>query len=280
MARPVRIEFPGALYHVTSRGDRREAIYEHGADRARFLEIIGEVIEGWNWICYAYCLMTNHYHLLIETPDGNLSKGMRQLNGVFTQVSNRRHQRSGHLFQGRYKAILVDADAYLLELARYVVLNPVRAAMVDDPGAWCWSSYRAMIGQVHRPRWLATEVLLGQFGANRAEAIRCYARFVAAGIRRERIWKDLNRQVFLGDDQFVSRMQAKHQGSLEDANIPKVQQRPPAPSLAEIASLHESRDSAIVAAYATGQYSYQQIAQFFGLHFTIVGRLVRAARSE
>lgn len=280
MARPVRIEFPGALYHVTSRGDRREAIYEDDADRERFLEILGKVIKGWNWNCYAYCLMTNHYHLVIETPDGNLSKGMRQLNGVFTQASNRRHRRSGHLFQGRYKAILVDADAYLLELVRYVVLNPIRAALVDYPGAWCWSSYRAMIGQAPAPEWLTVEALLARFGTERAEAVRRYARFVAEGIGQEGIWKNLNRQVFLGDDRFVSRMQARHKGPLEDVNIPKAQQRPPASSLQAIASFHGSRDSAIVAAYATGQYSYHQIAQFFGVHFTTVGRIVRAARSE
>ena len=143
MARPIRIEFEGALYHVTSRGDRCEAIYEDDADRERFLEVLGQVVEDFNWVVHAYCLMSNHYHLVIETPDANLAKGMRQLNGVYTQYSNRRHQRSGHLFQGRYKAILVDADSYLLELARYVVLNPVRARMVRKPGAWPWSSYLA-----------------------------------------------------------------------------------------------------------------------------------------
>ncbi len=153
MARPIRIEFEGALYHVTSRGDRREAIYEDDGDRARFLELLGEVAGGFNWVVHAYCLMSNHYHLLIETPDGNLSKGMRQLNGVFTQYSNRRHRRTGHLFQGRYKAILVDADRYLLELARLVVLNPVRAGMVADAGDWPWSSNGAMVGaQASRKR--------------------------------------------------------------------------------------------------------------------------------
>ncbi len=174
MVRPVRIEFPGALYHVTSRGNRREAIYEEDADRELFLEILGQVIAGWNWICHAYCLMSNHYHLVIETPDGNLSKGMRQLNGVYTQTSNRCHQRMGHLFQGRYKAILVDAETYLLELSRYVVLNPVRAGMVEDPGQWCWSSYPAMLGETPIPAWLATDGLLVQFGKDRSKAIQRY----------------------------------------------------------------------------------------------------------
>jgi len=147
MTRPVRIEFEGALYHVTSRGDRREDIYEDDSDRLQFLEVLGEVVETFNWVCHAYYQMGNHYHLAVETPDGNLSKGMRQLNGVYTQTSNRRHVRVGHLFQGRYKAILMDGDAYLLELTRYVVLNPVRARMVAGPGDWRRSSYLDMIGE-------------------------------------------------------------------------------------------------------------------------------------
>ncbi|WP_293385576.1 transposase [Phenylobacterium sp. SCN 70-31] len=132
MARPVRLEFGGALYHVTARGDRREAIYEDDVDRAQFLEVLGQVVGQFNWCCHAYCLMGNHYHLVIATPDGNLSKGMRQLNGVFTQWSNRRHHRTGHLFQGRYKAILVDADSYLLELTP--AIKPLRGRWARQLG--------------------------------------------------------------------------------------------------------------------------------------------------
>ncbi len=154
MSRPLRIEFPGALYHVTARGNRREAIYEDDKDRRLFLDGLGDVVDRFNWLCHAHCLMTNHYHLVVETPDGNLAKGMRQLNGVYTQTINRRHGRSGHVFQGRYTAVLVDADAHLLELARYVVLNPVRAGMVGDPGKWKWSSYRATAGKAKPPPWL------------------------------------------------------------------------------------------------------------------------------
>ena len=279
MARPVRIEFSGAHYHVTSRGDRREDIYEDDADRECFLDILGQVVKGWNWRCHAYCLMSNHYHLVIETPDGNLSKGMRQLNGVYTQASNRRHRRTGHLFQGRYKAILVDADAYLLELARYVVLNPVRARMVKDPGRWRWSSYRAMIGEASAPDWLSIDKLLAQFAVRRRIAVRKYKQFVAAGVAGESIWQNLNRQVYLGDDEFVSRMQAKIKSVSEDVQIPSVQRRPPAPSLQAIAEAHDSRNDAIVAAHATGEYSYSQIAEFFGLHFTTIGKIVRAGRT-
>ena len=133
MSRPLRIEFAGGLYHVTSRGDGREAIFLTEEDKRLFLSVLSEVVRDFNWAVHAYCLMDNHYHFLIETPDGNLSKGMRQLNGVYTQRFNRQHGRVGHVFQGRYKAIIVQKESYLLELARYVVLKPVRARMVRSP---------------------------------------------------------------------------------------------------------------------------------------------------
>jgi len=162
MARPLRLEFAGALYHVTARGNERRAIFlgNLDTDRTVFLDALAQTAERFNWVCHAYCLMTNHYHLLIETPDANLSKGMRQLNGVYTQHVNRSHRRVGHLFQGRYKGILVEKEAYLLGLARYVVLNPVRAGVVAAPEDWGWSSYRATAGfEVARP-FLATDWLL------------------------------------------------------------------------------------------------------------------------
>jgi REP element-mobilizing transposase RayT len=275
MSRPLRIEFPDALYHVTSRGDRREDIFEDDRDRQTFLETLEQVITQFNWTCYAWCLMDNHYHLLIQTPDGNLSKGMRQLNGVYTQASNRRHGRVGHLFQGRFKAILVDSDAYLLELARYVVLNPVRAGMVKKPDGWAWSSYRASLGLEPAPLWLAEDGLLAMFAKRRSVAQQRYAQFVAEGIKADSPWGKLKGQVFLGDEQFVARMQVHIQNGKDDVQIPLAQRRPKPPSLAEIAKRAPDRNAAIVAAYATGGYSYQQIADFFGVHFTTAGRIVR-----
>lgn len=275
MSRPIRIEFPDALYHVTARGDRREDIFEDDQDRREFLLILEKVVTQFNWTCYAWCLMDNHYHLLIQTPDGNLSKGMRQLNGVFTQASNRRHLRVGHLFQGRFKAILVDSDAYLLELARYVVLNPVRAGMVKIPADWAWSSYRASMGLGPSPPWLATDGLLACFAKRRSLAQQRYAQFVLEGVKSASPWADIKAQVFLGDDQFVNRMQALILSGKDDVQIPLAQRRPKPPPLAEIEKRAKDRDAAIIAAYATGGYSYQQLADYFGLHFTTVGRIVR-----
>ena len=147
MTRPLRIEYAGAVYHITSRGNEKKAVFRGDQDRINFLNVLQHVNKRYHWICHAYCLMENHYHLLIETPDGNLSFGMRQLNGVYTQLFNRRHQRTGHLFQGRYTSILIQKDSHLLEVCRYVVLNPVRARVVERPEAWKWSSYRATAGR-------------------------------------------------------------------------------------------------------------------------------------
>ena len=276
MSRPIRIEFPGALYHVTARGDRREDIFDDDTDRNAFLDVLAQVVEQFNWLCYAWCLMDNHYHLLIQTPDANLSKGMRQLNGVFTQTSTRRHHRVGNLFQGRFKAILVDSDAYLKELARYVVLNPVRARMVKKPDKWMWSSYRASMGLVAAQPFLAVDGLLAQFAKRRTIAQARYARFVAEGIKAPSPWQDLKGQVFLGDERFVQNMQTladkRQRGAVQ---IPKAHRRPAAPTLALIEKRAADRNSAMIEAHATGAYSYQQIAEHFGVHFTTVGKVVR-----
>jgi REP element-mobilizing transposase RayT len=275
MARPLRIEFSGALYHVTSRGDRREPIFEDDEDRQRFLLVLAEVVDRFNWLCHAYCLMTNHYHLVIETPDGNLSKGMRHLNGVYTQASNRRHKRTGHLFQGRFKGILVDKESYLLEVARYVVLNPVRAGMVKEPQAWEWSSFRAMVGDIPSPGWLATDGLLAMFSKQRATARKRYRQFVVDRMGTSGLWDGLRQQIYLGDEKFVERMQkgAKVQG--DELTVPRAQRRSPPPTLASIAKKHHDRNDAIVAAYATGAFSYREIAEHFGVHLATVGRVVR-----
>jgi len=279
MSRPIRIEFPNALYHVTSRGDRREDIFEDDEDRRAFLQTFAQVVEQFNWLCFAWCLMDNHYHLLIQTPDGNLSKGMRQLNGVYTQISNRRHRRVGHLFQGRFKAILVDGDAYLLELARYVVLNPVRASMVKRPEHWPWSSYRASQGLVPAEDFLAADALLALFAGRRSTARERYAKFVAEGIRAPSPWEQLKGQVFLGDEGFVEKMQKRAGRQLrEDVQIPVAHRRPPPPTLQQIEKSAADRNAAILRAHGTGAYSYQQIAAHFGVHFTTVGRIVREGR--
>jgi putative transposase len=277
MSRPLRLEFPDALYHLTSRGDRREDIYEDDMDRGAFLDVLSSVIEQFNWTCYAYCLMSNHYHLLVQTPDANLSKGMRQLNGVYTQAYNRRHNKTGHLFQGRYKSILVDEDSYLLELSRYIVLNPVRAGMTRRVDQWKWSSYLAMVGEDIVPGWLASDYLLSQFSVQRKTAIRKYMAFVQDGLRRDSIWAQLNNQIYLGDQKFIDSLQQEKE---KDLQIPKIQKRSIAKTIQEYAKMSSSRDEAIVKAYDSGAYSYQELGEYFGLHFTRIGKIVRMNRGN
>ena len=152
MSRPLRLEYPGAVWHVTSRGNERKAIFADDADRIRFLDILGETVLWAGWRLHAFVLMGNHYHLLVETPETTLSRGMRRLNGVYTQYYNIRHRRSGHLFQGRFKGILVQREAHLSELIRYIVLNPVRAKLCAAAKDWRWSSFRATAGSAKAPR--------------------------------------------------------------------------------------------------------------------------------
>lgn len=276
MSRPLRIEVPGGLFHVTSRGDRREAIFLDDSDRHKWLTLLGEVCQRFNWACHAYCLMDNHFHIVVETADGNLSAGMRQLNGIYTQWHNHAHDRVGHVFQGRFKGILVQRDAYLLELARYVVLNPVRAGLCALPGQWPWSSYRAMIGQAPVPEWLQTTWLMAQFSPQAATATAAYVDHVRAGIGKPGIWDNLKNQLYLGDADFASALQLQSQGQANQAEIPRLQRRSSAPPLSYFSALPE-RNSAIAQAYATGCYSLKDIGQAFGLHYATVSRLVRSA---
>jgi REP element-mobilizing transposase RayT len=275
MARPLRIELPGALYHVTSRGDGREDIFLAPGDRRLLLDVLAGVRERFNWVIHAYCLMTNHYHLLVETPDGNLARGMRELNGVYTQRFNRVHGRVGHVFQGRYKAILVQKDAYLLELARYVVLNPVRAGLVRAAKDYPWSSYRAMTHQAATPPWLETRVILAAFGEQEEDAVAGYRRFVAEGKGQPSPWEQLKRQVFLGSEDFVDAMQRAVSGPRDLREVPQAKPRPKALSLDEYARTQADRDAAICAAYASGGYTLREIGDHFGLHYSRVSKIVR-----
>jgi len=277
VARPLRLEFSGAVYHVTARGNERRSIFLGAADgdRAAFLEVLGATCERFNWLVHAYCLMTNHYHLLVETPDANLSKGMRQLNGVFTQYVNRTHARVGHLFQGRFKAILMERESYLLELSRYVVLNPVRAGLVVAPSDWPWSSYRATVGEAPAPVWLETDAVLRAFADERTTAVVGYRRFVAEGIGAASPWQALKNQIYLGSDRFVERMQAQIDPKRPLREVPKRQRRALAKPLADYAARWSDRDRAMAEAYRTGSYSMQAIAEHFGVSRMTVSRAVK-----
>jgi putative transposase len=286
MARPLRIEFPGAVYHVTSRGDRQERIFHSDDDRLLFLETVAEAMERFDAQVLAYCLMDNHYHLVLHTRRGNLSRLMRHVNGVYTQTFNRRHGAEGHLFQGRFKAILVDRDAYLLTLCRYVERNPVAAKIVKSPGQWPWSSYRAHAGEAQTPVWLDTHglhgYLLGRTPANardRATAARRYAAMVAQRATEDAsLWHDgLRRQIFLGDEAFAERMlaQAAPQGPRR-REVPRAQR-------ARIRTLQQwiaeagSREAGLWRAYRDGGMTMTAMADELGLSVSRISRLIAAA---
>jgi len=279
MARPLRLEFAGALYLITSRGNRQEAIYESDADREVFLAVLADVCKTYNWVCHAYCLMDNHYHLLIETPDANLSKGMRQVNGRYTQNFNRKHQRVGHVFQGRYKAILIDKNSYLLELCRYIVLNPVRAGMVDSAMDWPWSSYGATVGEQIKPAWLNTDWILAGFAKTKLKAIEAYKLFVSEGNNQLSPWGELKNQIFLGDEEFVATMQDKIKADSSLSEIPVSQRRALPKALSYYAKKYKKRNEAIAFAYASGGYSLKEVGDYFGLHYSTVSGIIKNHKS-
>lgn len=273
MARPLRIEFDCALYHVMSRGNAQADIFLSDEDRWAFLENLDRVCRRLDWRVWAWCQMTNHYHLLIETLSPTLSKGMREVNGVYTQAFNSRHGRVGHVLQGRYKAVLVQKETYLLELSRYVVLNPVRAGMTKTAGDWPWSSYRALMGKAPAADWLAIDETLQLFHPQRGPARRAFARFVADGVNAEGPFDQTPRSGFLGDESFVEAILGKLDGQQVSSEIPKKLR--PARSLAQIAQAANDRDSAIIKAYSTGAYTLTEIARHFGIHQSTASRIAR-----
>lgn len=278
MARPLRLEFPGALYHLTARGNGRNAIFADDEDREVFLACLGEVVARYGWLCYAYCLMDDHYHLLIETPQADLSRGMRQLNGIYTQRFNRRHGVAGHVFRGRFKSIVAERKGYLLELCRYVVLNPVRTGAVETVADYPWSSYPATAGLAPRPAWLAADRVLNRFGNGRAEARRRYADFVAAGGGLASPWSALKGQVLLGSAAFAKTMQGLIGGDVP-RDVPRAQRllaRPPLEELfsAAVRADKAKRDKTVRKAHSDYGYSMAAIAREAGLHYATVRRII------
>src|SRR4030042_199112 len=280
MARPLRIEYSGAVYHITSRGNAWKKIYSDDEDRENFFGVLETVVKKYNWLCHAYCLMDNHYHLLVETRDANLSIGMRQLNGVYTQLYNRRHRRPGHIFQGRYKAILVDKDNYLLELSRYVVLNPVRAKLVELPEHWKWSSYAATAGLKKVPQYLSVDWILRVFGTDRKTAQRQYRKFVKEGITRKSPWRELQGQILLGENSFVENFKDLLGDKEAIKEIPRQQRYAGRLKLKEIfkrksSGGKKSRNQGIYDAHINYGYTLKEIANYLGIHYTTVSKVIK-----
>ena len=214
MGRPLRIEYPGALYHLMSRGNERKKIFRDTSDRIRFLRILEDYHERYGILVHSYVLMDNHYHLVMETPQGNLLKVMHGLNGGYTGYFNRKYQRSGHLFQGRYKGILIEKDAYLLELSRYVHLNPVRASIVQDPWQYRWSSCPGYFSKRKEAKWVEYAWILSRFGKDKEIARNRYKNFLMEPHEKEPsdLFKDLYGQVILGREEYVKKTKRLFRG--------------------------------------------------------------------
>jgi len=276
MARPLRIRLPGGIFHVTSRGNRREPIYCSDSDRLVWLDAFGRVCARFGWICYAWCQMSNHYHFVVETSDGDLSSGMQHLNGVFTQYFNRTHGRVGHVFQGRFQAILINGESYLLEVLRYVVLNPVRASIVGVADAWPWSSYRATAGLETAPAWLPADRILAHFGAQRELALASYAAFVRNGVASPSPWENIHGQIYLADKHFLEQLRSQAFSNPASLEVPRIQRLERVPSIDDYRRTSSSRREAMALAYLHGAYTMKAIAEYFDVHYATVSRAVAA----
>ncbi len=270
MARPLRIAYPGAFYHLTSRGNERRPIFREDADRQHFLRILANTIERFSWLCYSYCLMDNHFHLLVETLQANVSVGMKYLNGVYTQYFNWKYKRVGHLFQGRFKGILVEKEAYFLELCRYIILNPVRARVCVDPADYPWSSCRSTIGLNPIPAFLTVSPILERFGSDTEDAQRAYQTFVHDGFN-SRPWEHLKGQIFLGSDDFIQSLPESSKRTLR--GVYKSQQDPLRPPLEKILVNPEG----IFDAHKRYGYQIKEIAAHLGIHRNTAARLLCTA---
>jgi REP element-mobilizing transposase RayT len=246
MARPLRLEHENAIWHLTARGNEQRDIFRDDIDRERFLAMLAETIIRFGWKLFSWVLMSNHYHLLVQTPQPNVSRGMHWLNGRYAQWFNRRHGRHGHLFQGRFHGALVEKEGYLLTVARYVVLNPVRAKMVETAADWRWSSYRQTAGLETPAPWLDVEDLLEYFGGANKRGCDEYVQFIAGGIEQPSPWKDLVGQIYLGSPEWIREVGDRIASAPRSAEHPREQLRSGRPEMSDIvAVVAEAIDSTV-----------------------------------
>jgi putative transposase len=278
MGRPLRIEYPDAFYHITARGNERQNIFRSNRDRERFLGYFDSATERYKAIIHAYCLMDNHYHLLLQTPGGNLSQIMHHINGAYTNYFNKKRERSGHLFQGRYKALLVDIDEYAQELSRYIHLNPVRAGMIENPEQFKWTSYRYYIGLKESPKWLFTDFILNLFNRNASTAKNQYRMFVESIVDMvvdENPFKNVFASTILGGRSFINEIRERHLGKKKpDRDLPDLNCFLEIPDLEQIIEQTAAvfgEDTALlkkVQIYLCHKFSGQKLKDI-GMHFGI-----------
>ncbi len=277
MTRSIRIQFPGAFYHIFSRGNAKQGIFLEDSDRDRFLHLLSNTVNRYEWIVHGYCLMSNHYHLLLETPLPNLSDGMRFLNGQYAQKFNFSHNRVGHLFEKRFGSHVVERDLYLLELTRYIALNPVRAGLVDHPACYEWSSYRPATGRCATPAFLNIETTLGLFSHNTLEAMRLYEDFALEAIDRE-IRFEIRAGVLLGSDIFCAKLEEEFLRKENKKGIKQEQLHAFRPKLAQLFASEMDRverNEQIFMAHKQYGYRQKEIADHLGLACSTLNKIIK-----
>ena len=278
MPRPIRLDYPGAHFHVTSRGNEQRTIFMDEGDRRRFLSLLATTHDRFDVVCHAYCLMGNHYHLLVESGSGRFSAALQHINGSYGRFFNRRHERVGHLFQGRFKSNLIDTDSYLLEVVRYIELNPCRAALVADPAEWAWSSYRSRLGLAPAPEWLRVEPVMERFGQTEAGR-QAYRDFILAGLENQLIHRKLKGDSIIGSPEFVAVQADRARRRSPSQKVPRRQRLADRPALGAIfegvADAPDRRRRAVRACVGYG-YRMTEVAAFLDLHYTTISRWVRA----
>lgn len=279
MTRPLRVEFSGAFHHVYSRGNGKQKIFTDEADCQSFCQILEDVIRKRKWVCHAYCLEVTHFHLIIETPEGLLSKGMHDLNGAYSQAFNRKHNRVGHVMQGRYKSPVIEDDSHFLGVARYIVLNPVYDKLVVQPELWRWSSYAATAGSAPAPDFLEIDFTRRLFDDSTEKAIDMYRRFVVEGVDAERV-PDHIADVIFGTEITHEEIKAQLEAARHETEYRRKDRyadSPPLSRLFEGARKGPVRNRRIVQAYRDFGYTMTQIAAFLGISCSTVSRALRAA---
>jgi len=293
LARQLRIQYHGAFYHVFSRGNQKQPIFRSDDDMYFFLKCLREAHKKFGVIVHVYCLMPNHYHLILETPLGNLSNMMHFLNTTYTVYFNTKHKRCGHLFQGRYKSILIEAESYAQELSKYIHLNPVRSKIVDLPEKYPWSSYEYYRGTAKPEKWLETGFVLSLFGEHPEEARKAYVEFVIEGIGKEvpASIRDSGRKGILGSEEFVTKIKKEYLGDTlgkPDREKPQLRKLHRKPDLPMILSVSEkvlgARNKflvpiAVLISHKNSALKLREIGKFFSLSISSVSNACLRARA-
>lgn len=281
MARPLRVEYKDAVYYVTSKGNAGNSITQDDEDRELFLETVSFVVKRYKWKCHAYSILDNKYCLVVETPKPNLSVGMRQLNGIYTQKYNRKHNLAGHVFQGRFKAVIIEKEKYLLDICRLVVLQPATSGTTKNYATYKWSSYKATAGLAEGPAFLETGWILSQFAKRPKNAHKKYIGYVKEGKKAESPLNNVRGQIFLGSNKFIQKLKPQLNKGKSKKDMPKWQRNLNRPPIEEVFKNVENksvkqRNIRIKQANEKYGYTLKQIGDYLGLHYTSVSRIINS----